>query len=40
MPVMDGIKASKLIRQKQAQFVARGINLPLIKIATVSAYDD
>lgn len=40
MPVMDGIKASKLIRQKQTQFVAQGINLPSIKIATVSAYDD
>ena len=40
MPVMDGIKAAKLIRQKQAQFVANGINLRPIMLATVTAYDD
>ena len=40
MPVMDGIKAAKLIRQKQAQLVAKGINLRPIMLATVTAYDD
>ena len=40
MPIMDGIKAAKLIRQRQAYFVAKGINLRPIMIAIVTAYDD
>ena len=40
MPVMDGIESAKLILENQAKFVQQGFNLPPIKIAAVSAYND
>ena len=42
MPVMDGIQAAKLILESQTRFIQQGIvnNLPRVKIAMVSAYND